>query len=238
MSASFSVAPAPASQVPLRQRCRHGACRPVGNGRTPKEASKTTTTACLSLPTDALVDCIVSTSLSAATTWPLATVSTSSSSASSFTSPPGPEIWVGALAPALVYAAGAYNFSARLLIQKRCPECSGTGLVSLPINNDATEAATASGTNDDDDSSPRPFRKVKCPLCGGFFPWESASRFFSATARPGNGGRLLFPRNQKNMLYTIPSANEASEPSSRSDSNSRSTSIEGESTSDNGSRSR
>ena len=38
--------------------------------------------------------------------------------------------------------------------------------------------------------------QVKCPQCGGFFPWRSWGEFLNANTRPGNGGVLRFPKGQ------------------------------------------
>ena len=47
-------------------------------------------------------------------------------------------------------------------------------------------------------------RLVKCRQCGGFFPWQSWSRFLEATAAPGNGGPLRAPRGQTSVVYRVP----------------------------------
>ena len=112
---------------------------------------------------------------------------------------PGPEIWLGALLPTLVFALGSYEFGKRILIQRRCAVCAGTGLVDVPFNSSQQE------------QQEQQFRKVKCRACGGFFPWESASKFFSAAARPGNGGPLRPPAlpRQTSVFYKGPSVEEA-----------------------------
>jgi hypothetical protein len=122
---------------------------------------------------------------------------------------PGPEIWLGALLPTLVFALGSYEFGKRILIQRRCAVCAGTGLVDVPFVTSSSSSSSSSS------SGPRQqqqqFRKVKCRACGGFFPWESASKFFSAAARPGNGGPLRPPAlpRQTSVFYRVPSAEEA-----------------------------
>ena len=63
------------------------------------------------------------------------------------------------------------------LIQRRCPRCSGSGLVERG-----------------------PFLR-KCPECGGFFPWQGWKQFLKSTAAPGNGGVLRQPRNQDGVIY-------------------------------------
>lgn len=84
------------------------------------------------------------------------------------------------------FIVGASEFTKRILIQRRCPECRGTGLVERP-------ARDGSGA----------MQLRKCPECGGMFPWQSWQRFLSATATPGNGGPLLQPRGQTSVLYKV-----------------------------------
>lgn len=109
--------------------------------------------------------------------------------------PPGPEIWIGAIVPVGVFIFGAVEFTKRIVIQRRCAVCSGTGLVTL-----GGDAAA-------------PGRKVKCRACGGFFPWESWGRFLEAAATPGNGGVLRPPTlpRQTSVVYRVPSVEEAKE---------------------------
>jgi hypothetical protein len=108
--------------------------------------------------------------------------------------PPGPEIWLGALVPLGVFIFGAAEFGKRILIQRRCAVCAGTGLITLAA------------------ASPSP-RKVKCRACGGFFPWESWGRFLEAAAAPGNGGVLRTPTlpRQTSVVYRVPTIQEAKE---------------------------
>ena len=68
----------------------------------------------------------------------------------------------------------------RQLIQRRCQECGGSGLVV------------------------RGKYPKKCPECGGMFPWVSWRMFLSATATPGNGGPLLQPKGQTSVFYAVP----------------------------------
>ena len=151
----------------------------------------------------------------ATTTTTAAAATTASSAAPSYVpSPytPGPEIWLGALLPTLVFALGSWEFGTRILIQRRCAVCAGTGLVDVPfvVNNSSSSSSPSSSSS----SGPRQqqqFRKVKCRACGGFFPWESAEKFFSAATRPGNGGPLRQPSlpRQTSVLYRVPSVEEA-----------------------------
>lgn len=100
--------------------------------------------------------------------------------------PPSTAIVVGAAVPVAVFLYGLAEFTKRVVIQRRCPACAGSGLV---------EAANG--------------RLVKCRECGGFFPWTGWGRFFEATTRPGNGGPLQVPRGQQGRLsYRVPSDEE------------------------------
>ncbi|KAL0047016.1 hypothetical protein WJX82_004267 [Trebouxia sp. C0006] len=92
----------------------------------------------------------------------------------------GWEIYAGAIAGVIPFAIGSYQFIARILIQKRCEKCDGSGLVERG-----------------------PFLR-KCPECGGFFPWQGWKQFLTSTAAPGNGGVLRQPRNQEGVIYRIP----------------------------------
>lgn len=92
----------------------------------------------------------------------------------------GWEIYAGAIAGIIPFAIGSYQFIARILIQRRCEKCNGSGLVERG-----------------------PFLR-KCPECGGFFPWQGWKQFLTSTAAPGNGGVLRQPRNQDGVIYRIP----------------------------------
>lgn len=92
----------------------------------------------------------------------------------------GWEIYAGAIAGVIPFAIGSYQFIARILIQRRCEKCNGSGLVERG-----------------------PFLR-KCPECGGFFPWQGWKQFLTSTAAPGNGGVLRQPRNQNGVIYRIP----------------------------------
>ncbi|KAK9830062.1 hypothetical protein WJX72_009504 [[Myrmecia] bisecta] len=100
---------------------------------------------------------------------------------------PGPvevgwEIWAGAAAGVIPFIIGAWEFGKRIVIQRRCSVCSGSGLVSKG----------------------RYLRK--CPECGGFFPWQGWRQFFTSTASPGNGGVLRAPKGQTSVFYKVPPA--------------------------------
>ena len=115
---------------------------------------------------------------------------------------PGPEIWVGAAVPVAVFALGAWEFTKRILIQRRCAVCAGTGLVKMGGRGGWAAGGAVS-------ASPSPARLVKCRACGGFFPWQSWDRFLSSA--PGNGGPLQQPTlpRQAGVVYRVPSVEEA-----------------------------
>mmetsp|Transcript_49180 Transcript_49180/g.93931 ORF Transcript_49180/g.93931 Transcript_49180/m.93931 type:complete len:278 (+) Transcript_49180:188-1021(+) len=95
------------------------------------------------------------------------------------------EIWFGFVVGLSPFVIAAYEFGKRILIQKQCQVCSGTGLVM------------------------KGRFKRKCPACGGFLPWESWERFLSSEA--GNGGVVRAPKGQTSVFYNVKSAKEASE---------------------------
>eukprot|EP00892_Ulva_mutabilis_P003124 jgi/Ulvmu1/12812/UM097_0041.1 len=92
----------------------------------------------------------------------------------------GWQIYVGSAVAAFPFVIGAYEFGKRILIQRRCEKCEGSGLLK----------------------NGRFYRK--CNECGGFFPWQGWKLFFTSTASPGNGGPLLQPKGQTSVLYKVP----------------------------------
>ncbi|KAK7299961.1 hypothetical protein RJT34_10792 [Clitoria ternatea] len=65
------------------------------------------------------------------------------------------QIVVGALAGFTPFVVAGIEFSKRIIAQRRCEECGGSGLVL------------------------REKEYFRCPECGGFLPWQSWKRFFS-----------------------------------------------------------
>ncbi|MCL7030310.1 hypothetical protein MKW94_027448 [Papaver nudicaule] len=65
------------------------------------------------------------------------------------------EIIVGTLAGVIPFVVAGIEFSKRIVAQKRCTVCRGSGLVG------------------------REKYFFRCPRCGGFLPWQSWKRFFS-----------------------------------------------------------
>ncbi|KAJ8766556.1 hypothetical protein K2173_023803 [Erythroxylum novogranatense] len=67
------------------------------------------------------------------------------------------QVVVGAVAGVTPFVVAGIEFSKRIIAQRRCDECEGSGLVLMDNNNEY----------------------VRCPRCGGFLPWQSWKRFFS-----------------------------------------------------------
>ncbi|XP_028777865.1 uncharacterized protein LOC114734389 [Neltuma alba] len=65
------------------------------------------------------------------------------------------QIVVGTIAGVTPFVVAGVEFSKRIIAQKRCEECGGSGLVL------------------------REKEYFRCPECGGFLPWQSWKRFFS-----------------------------------------------------------
>ncbi|KAI4307905.1 hypothetical protein L6164_031032 [Bauhinia variegata] len=65
------------------------------------------------------------------------------------------QIVVGAIAGVTPFVVAGIEFSKRIIAQRRCKECGGSGLVLMEKE------------------------YFRCPECGGFLPWQSWKRFFS-----------------------------------------------------------
>ncbi|XP_015902615.3 uncharacterized protein LOC107435503 [Ziziphus jujuba] len=65
------------------------------------------------------------------------------------------QIVVGAIAGVTPFVVAGIEFSKRIIAQRRCEVCGGSGLVQ------------------------KNEYYVRCPGCGGFLPWQSWKRFFS-----------------------------------------------------------
>ncbi|GAV86843.1 hypothetical protein CFOL_v3_30269, partial [Cephalotus follicularis] len=65
------------------------------------------------------------------------------------------QIVVGAIAGVTPFVVAGVEFSKRIIAQRRCEVCNGSGLILIEDE------------------------YVKCPGCGGFLPWQSWKRFFS-----------------------------------------------------------
>lgn len=80
---------------------------------------------------------------------------------SSFTSDPAQavvtwQIVVGALAGVTPFMVAGIEFGKRIVKQRQCGECKGSGLV---LRTDQ--------------------QYIRCPACGGWLPWQSWRRFFT-----------------------------------------------------------
>ncbi|KAJ6685306.1 TRANSMEMBRANE PROTEIN [Salix purpurea] len=65
------------------------------------------------------------------------------------------QIIVGAIAGVTPFVVAGIEFSKRIIAQRRCQECGGSGLVLIDKD------------------------YCRCPGCGGFLPWQTWKRFFS-----------------------------------------------------------
>ncbi|KAI3496854.1 hypothetical protein L1887_39232 [Cichorium endivia] len=65
------------------------------------------------------------------------------------------QIVVGSIAGVTPFVVAGIEFSKRIVAQKKCFECGGSGLVLIEKE------------------------YIRCPNCGGFLPWQSWKRFFS-----------------------------------------------------------
>ena len=92
----------------------------------------------------------------------------------------------------------AYEFGKRILIQRRCARCGGSGLIQRTLPAGVTANAGMQQLR-------------KCTSCGGFLPWVSWRYFFTSAATPGNGGALRAPQGQTGVLYDVAAARRASE---------------------------
>ncbi|KAK7276919.1 hypothetical protein RIF29_18068 [Crotalaria pallida] len=66
------------------------------------------------------------------------------------------QILAGAIAGVTPFVVAGIEFSKRIIAQRRCEVCGGSGLVLMEEK-----------------------EYVRCPGCGGFLPWQSWKRFFS-----------------------------------------------------------
>ncbi|KAH9607206.1 hypothetical protein KSS87_021272 [Heliosperma pusillum] len=66
------------------------------------------------------------------------------------------EIVVGSLAGVIPFIVAGIEFNKRIVAQRRCEVCAGSGLVLRDKK-----------------------YYFRCPGCGGFLPWQSWKRFFS-----------------------------------------------------------
>ena len=104
------------------------------------------------------------------------------------------QLYVGFFAGLAPFIVASYEFGKRILMQRRCAMCRGTGLIRKGLG-----------------------RSRKCTSCGGFLPWESWERFFdvNTTAKIGNGGRVRVPEEQTSVFYDVEKTVEASKRAKR-----------------------
>eukprot|EP00903_Cladosiphon_okamuranus_P005736 g5692.t1 len=92
------------------------------------------------------------------------------------------KIVLGSAACVGAYAWAAYEFGSRIVTQRACEVCGGSGLVKT----------SRSGKN---------LRQpVKCYACGGFLPWENWGKFWQSNMDVGNGGVLRRPASDYDEL--------------------------------------
>lgn len=86
------------------------------------------------------------------------------------------EIYLGAIIATLPFIWATKTFGTRIVVQRECLVCKGSGLVSVTKQGSALT------------------RPRKCWSCGGFLPWLGWKMFFfSSFFDIGNGGPLLRP---------------------------------------------
>jgi hypothetical protein len=93
------------------------------------------------------------------------------------------QVWVGAIVGVIPFIIATYEFSKRVIIQRRCQVCNGTGLVLR-------------GTSK--------YYK-KCRACGGFLPWLGWRAFLTGSLTGiANGSPVLPPEGQTSVFYKVP----------------------------------
>lgn len=93
------------------------------------------------------------------------------------------QVWVGAIVGVIPFVIATYEFSKRVIIQRRCQVCNGTGLVLR-------------GTSK--------YYK-KCRSCGGFLPWLGWRAFLTGSLTGiANGSPVLPPEGQTSVFYKVP----------------------------------
>ena len=107
------------------------------------------------------------------------------------------QLYVGFFAGLAPFIVASYEFGKRILMQRRCAMCRGTGLIIRKGDG----------------------RSRKCTSCGGFLPWESWERFFdvNTAAKIGNGGRVRVPEEQTSVFYDVEKTVEASKRAKKRD---------------------
>mmetsp|Transcript_1099 Transcript_1099/g.2391 ORF Transcript_1099/g.2391 Transcript_1099/m.2391 type:complete len:248 (-) Transcript_1099:37-780(-) len=94
------------------------------------------------------------------------------------------QIYYGFIAGLAPFVIAAYEFGKRILIQRQCELCKGSGLIQ------------------------KGRYQRKCTSCGGFLPWVSWSQFLTSEA--GNGGVVRVPKGQTSVFYNVEAARQDS----------------------------
>ena len=106
------------------------------------------------------------------------------------------QVYVGAIVGVIPFIIATYEFSKRVIIQRRCRVCNGTGLV-------------LKGTSK--------YYK-KCRACGGFLPWLGWRAFLTGSFTGiANGSPVLPPEGQTSVFYKIPDLQRDDTPSTQAD---------------------
>ena len=154
-----------------RSRVSGRLARPISRGVHP----------CRAVPAPGVVDAAVDLGISLAGADAVDTFAASSmADALSGTGIPEWQIYYGFIAGLTPCVIAAYEFGKRIIIQRRCELCGGSGLIQKG----------------------RYMRK--CTSCGGFLPWQSWELFFTSDA--GNGSRVRAPKGQTSVFYDVEAA--------------------------------
>ena len=170
MASSVPVASLAPGRVAPRGRSRNPGrpARPIprGNAR------------CAAVPTPEAVDLAISLAADASNVDTFA--ASSMADALSDTGIPEWQIYYGFIAGLSPFVIAAYEFGKRILIQRQCELCGGSGLIQ------------------------KGRYSRKCTSCGGFLPWQSWELFFTSEA--GNGSRVNAPKGQTSVFYDVDAA--------------------------------
>ena len=170
MASSVPVASLAPGRVAPRGRSRNPGrpARPIprGNAR------------CAAVPTAEAVDLAISLAADASNVDTFA--ASSMADALSDTGIPEWQIYYGFIAGLSPFVIAAYEFGKRILIQRQCELCGGSGLIQ------------------------KGRYSRKCTSCGGFLPWQSWELFFTSEA--GNGSRVNAPKGQTSVFYDVDAA--------------------------------
>ena len=154
-----------------RSRVSGRPARPISRGVHP----------CRAVPAPGVVDAAVDLGISLAGADAVDTFAASSmADALSDTGIPEWQIYYGFIAGLSPFVIAAYEFGKRIIIQRQCELCRGSGLIQ------------------------KGRYSRKCTSCGGFLPWQSWELFFTSDA--GNGSRVRAPKGQTSVFYDVEAA--------------------------------